>query len=297
MDPWGGAGAALVDDGDMTLASTIEGHGPPLVLLHGLGSSRSVWRPVVPALAEDFTVIAVDLPGHGDSPPLPPGADAAPAGLAGSVAALLDSLGPDTSVPVDVVGNSLGGWVALELGRRSRARSVTALAPAGFWRGDVIPVVAHVNRWASRALAPVAAPLLKVRPLRAIGFWSASADAADMDPQLALDAVRAHAGARGWAAALAGVHGRHCDATDIPASIPVTVVWGDQDRILPASAFEIRDGAPAHARWVKLSRCGHVPMWDQPERTVQLIRQTVAAAPPAPPATSRRRAGAGSGTG
>jgi pimeloyl-ACP methyl ester carboxylesterase len=280
----------------MTLVSTIEGHGPPLVLLHGLGSSRSVWRPVVPVLAQAFTVIAVDLPGHGDSPPLPPGADASPAGLAGSVAALLDSLGPQTLGPVDVVGSSLGGWVALELARQGRARSVTALAPAGFWRGDVVPVVAHVNRWAARALAPVASPLLKVRPLRAIGFWSASADAADMDPDLALDAVRAHAGARGWAAALAAVHGRQCDATDIPSTVPVTIVWGDRDRILPASAFELRDGAPVHARWVRLSRCGHVPMWDQPGPTVELIRQTVAAAPPAPPATSRRPAGAGSGT-
>jgi pimeloyl-ACP methyl ester carboxylesterase len=280
----------------MTLAATVEGHGPPLVLLHGLGSSRSVWQPVMAGLAEDFTVIAVDLPGHGDSPPLPPGADASPAGLAGSVARLLDTLGPETCRPVDVVGNSLGGWVALELARQGRARSVTALAPAGFWSGDVVPVVAHVNRWASRALAPVAAPLLKVRPLRAMGFWSASADAAALDPQVALDAVRAHAGARGWAAALAAVHGRHCDATDLSPEIPVTIVWGDQDRILPASGYELRDVAPPHARWVTLSRCGHVPMWDQPDRTLELVRETVAAGPKAPPATTPGRGGAGSRT-
>jgi pimeloyl-ACP methyl ester carboxylesterase len=283
-----GAWLARVDDEAMTLAREIHGEGPPLLLVHGLGSSRTVWRPVVPALAEQFTVIALDLPGHGDSPPLPPGADATPAGLAGSVSAVLDELGVDE---VDTVGNSLGGWVVLELARQGRARSVTALAPAGFWVDDVVPVTAHVNRWASKALAPVAPTLLKVRPLRAIGFWTASADAAAMDPQDAIDAVRAHAGARGWARALAGTHHRRCDARDIPADIPVTIVWGDADRILPAARCESRDGAPAHARWVRLDRCGHVPMWDQPDETVRLVRETVAAGPRSPRPTTPQPAG------
>jgi pimeloyl-ACP methyl ester carboxylesterase len=204
------------------------------------------------------------------------------------VAAVLDELG---LTRVDVAGNSLGGWVALELARQGRARSVTALAPAGFWKDSIVPVVAHANRWASRALAPVAPTLLKVRSLRAIGFWTASADAAAMDPELALEAVRAHAGARGWARALAGTHGRRCDARDIPPDVPVTIVWGDQDRILPASTCESRDGAPSHARWVRLVHCGHVPMWDQPEETVRLVRETVAAAPPAPRPTTPLPAG------
>lgn len=272
----------------MTLARAISGDGPPLLLLHGLGSSRSVWRPVLPALEERFTVVALDLPGHGDSPPLPPGADATPAGIAGSVDVVLDELGMDR---VDVVGSSLGGWIALELARQGRARSVTALAPAGFWSESIVPVVAHANRWASRALAPVAPTLLKVRPLRAVGFWTASADAGAMDPEVALEAVRAHAGARGWARTLAGTHGRRCEAGDVSPDIPVTIVWGDQDRILPADTCELRDGAPLHARWVRLDRCGHVPMWDQPEETVRLIRETVGAAPPARPSTTPQRAG------
>lgn len=262
----------------MTLVRETHGDGPPLVLLHGLGSNRAVWRPVLAQLAERFTVVAVDLPGHGDSPSLPPGADATPAGLATSVLAVIDSLGVKQ---VDIVGNSLGGWIALEVALRRRARSVTALAPAGFWDQDPRAIAIHANRWASRVTRPVAPVLLKARPLRAMGFWSASADAAAMDPEDAIEAARAHANARGWARALHGTHGRRCDARKVARTVPVTIVWGDQDRILPAGHCELRDGAPAHARWVKLDRCGHVPMWDQPEETVRLIEETVAAAPTA----------------
>jgi pimeloyl-ACP methyl ester carboxylesterase len=285
----------------MTLARHLHGADsgrPPLLLLHGLGSDHSVWRPVIEPLAEHFTLVVVDLPGHGQSPPFPPGADASPRGLAGSVSVVLDELGHDQ---VHVAGSSLGGWVALELALLGRARSVTALAPAGFWDQNLVPVVAHVNRWASRAVAPVAPQLLRITPLRTIGFWTASADPAAMDPQQATDAVRAHAGARGWARALAGTHRRRVDARDLSADVPVTIVWGDRDRILPTDRCEVREGSPPHARWVRLSQCGHVPMWDRPAETVELIRQTAAAAgpaaveerPPAPPAASRRRAAAG----
>lgn len=272
----------------MTLVRDIRGDGPPLVLLHGLGSNRAVWRPILPELEERFTVVAVDLPGHGDSPSLPPGADATPAGLATSVIAVIDALGVKQ---VDLVGNSLGGWIALEVALRRRARSVTALAPAGFWDEGPRPVAIHANRWASRITRPVAPVLLRSRQLRAIGFWSASADAAALDAEDAIEAARAHAEARGWARALAGTHGRRCDARKVARTVPVTIVWGDQDRILPAGHCEQRDGAPAHARWVRLDRCGHVPMWDQPDETIRLIEETVAAAPTAARSPIPTRAG------
>src|ERR1051326_2073791 len=99
------------------LAVTRSGTGAPLVLLHGLGSSRRAWDPVLPALTTRFDVIAVDLPGFGDSAPLNERAigersEVSPAALAQSVADLLDDLG--ISLP-HLAGNSLGGWVALEL--------------------------------------------------------------------------------------------------------------------------------------------------------------------------------------
>ena len=116
-----------------SLACTRSGIGAPLVLLHRLGSSRQAWNPVIPALAARFDVIAVDLPGFGDSNPVPAQTKPTPAALAAAVAGLLDDLG--VTAP-HLAGNSLGGWVALELAATRPAASLTLLSPAGLWRED-----------------------------------------------------------------------------------------------------------------------------------------------------------------
>src|SRR5215207_7267465 len=99
----------------------------PLLLIHGLGLSRRSWKPVLPILTREHEVLAIDLPGFGAASPLPdrrPTVDA----LTDAVEAELDVTGVDR---VDVAGNSLGGWIALELARRGRARSAVALSPSG----------------------------------------------------------------------------------------------------------------------------------------------------------------------
>ncbi|SCG55120.1 alpha/beta fold hydrolase [Micromonospora halophytica] len=110
------------------------GAGPPLVLIHGIGSRWQVWQPVLDELTRHRDVIALDLPGFGASPPWPdPGPGVRPGSvdhLADRVAAFLDSLGVSAYA---VAGNSLGGGVALELGRRGAARAVAAFSPIGFW--------------------------------------------------------------------------------------------------------------------------------------------------------------------
>src|SRR3954464_9053177 len=107
------------------LAHARTGSGPPLLLLHGLGSCKEMWRPVVPMLARSHDVIAVDLPGFGASPP---GAETVD-GLADEIAAFLDALGLDA---VRVAGNSMGGGLALALGARGRVASACAISPIGF---------------------------------------------------------------------------------------------------------------------------------------------------------------------
>jgi pimeloyl-ACP methyl ester carboxylesterase len=92
------------------MAFTRSGAGEPLVLLHGLGSSRRAWDPVVPALAAHFDVFAVDLPGFGQSESLPPQLEPQPAALAAAIDDLFGDLGVESP---HLVGNSLGGWVAL----------------------------------------------------------------------------------------------------------------------------------------------------------------------------------------
>ena len=106
------------------------GSGPRVLLVHGLGGERHVWERVWPALTARCDVMTVDLPGFGASDPLPAGGDASPQGLARALAAFLAEQGFERP---HVVGNSLGGWVALELALLGAARSVTAIAPAGLW--------------------------------------------------------------------------------------------------------------------------------------------------------------------
>jgi pimeloyl-ACP methyl ester carboxylesterase len=104
------------------------GSGQPLVLVHGLGLSWRSWQPVLDTLEGRHDVVAIDLPGFGDSPRLPDRAAPTPARLADAVEAELDRLGLDAPA---LVGNSLGGWVALELARRGRAARAVVISPSG----------------------------------------------------------------------------------------------------------------------------------------------------------------------
>ena len=131
-----------------SLAYTRSGSGAPLVLLHGIGLNRRSWNPVVPALAQHFDVIAVDMPGFGDSAQATPG-QADPRALAEAVAGLLAELG--VTIP-HLAGNSLGGWVALELAAIRPVASVTLLDPAGLWKQGA-PLYCRVSLRASRWLA------------------------------------------------------------------------------------------------------------------------------------------------
>ncbi|MGB2710674.1 MAG: alpha/beta fold hydrolase, partial [Conexibacter sp.] len=106
------------------------GSGPQLVLIHGIGSRRGVWDPVVDQLASERETIALDLPGFGDSAPLPAGTEPTVDALVDAVVAFLSGAGIEQP---HVAGNSLGGGIALELARRGVVRSVTALSPIGFW--------------------------------------------------------------------------------------------------------------------------------------------------------------------
>ena len=108
------------------------GSGEPLVLIHGIGHTWRGWKPMLPALERRFDVLAVDLPGLGHSPALPAGTDSTPEALADAVERQMLGAGFDSA---HLAGNSLGGWISLELARRGRARTVTAISPAGLQHG------------------------------------------------------------------------------------------------------------------------------------------------------------------
>ncbi len=114
----------------VTVSYARVGRGEPLLLLHGIGHHRQAWDPVVDILATERDVITVDLPGFGASPSLPDGLTYDLATTTAVFSAFCETLELDRP---HVGGNSLGGLLALELGREKRVRSVTALSPAGFW--------------------------------------------------------------------------------------------------------------------------------------------------------------------
>jgi pimeloyl-ACP methyl ester carboxylesterase len=249
----------------MELAHDRAGSGPALVLLHPLGADRHVWEPLIPSLSQQRTVIAVDLPGFGRTPPLT-GPSPTPAALAAAVAEGLGELDlpRDGNGRVHVAGNSLGGWIALELGLRGAAASVTAIAPAGLWSGPLLPK-ASLGHLLARALEPVALAAAATGPGRRALLTGSIVHPERMTTRQAQSLLRAYAHAPGFVAVNNAMRaGRFVELERI--TVPVTLVWPDRDRLVrrPASL-------PEHVRNIELQDAGHVPMWDAPGRLVHTL--------------------------
>lgn len=259
------------------LAYDVSGSGPPLILVHGLASSRRAWDLIAPGLSHDFTVYAVDLPGHGDSTPLPGVDVATPAVMARVLGGFMKAQGIERA---HLVGNSLGGWTVLEAAADGRARSVVALCPAGLWDPIHQPnSTIDFNRRAARLTRPAIPLIMRIPPVRRT-LMRAGAERADAVPyRVAVEAGLAQANATGFHAAHEGLlHHRFERSREIDQSVPVTVVFGDNDRLLPGPAFQRRDLVPQHSRWEVAWNCGHAPMWDIPALTSRYIRDAARAA-------------------
>lgn len=240
------------------------GSGEPLVLVHPLGADRGVWKPVLAPLAEHHDVIAVDLPGFGQSPPLPEGVEATASALAAPICATLDSLGLDSA---HVAGISLGGWVALEFGKSGRALGVTAFSPAGFWARPLGPRP-EVARFSARRIAALAGPLLLSARARRLVLSGVTRHPERVPARDAARLVRAYARAAGFEAANSAMRAAVFEGID-RISVPVTLAWADHDRLVrPPRA------APPGVSTVVLRDCGHIPTWDGPEQVVAAIRNT-----------------------
>ncbi|MDW5597184.1 alpha/beta fold hydrolase [Conexibacter stalactiti] len=244
------------------------GDGEPLLLLHGLGGERHVWEPVLAPLAAHRTLIVPDLPGFGASPALPGHTPPTPAALAAAIAGLLDALGLDAP---DVAGNSLGGWVALELALAGRARSVTALCPAGFWSRPLGPRRDGARRFA-RAVRPLLPLLTRVGPLRRAALAGTVARPQQVPARAAARLIGSYAAAPGFLAADAAMRaGRFARIADV--TVPVTLAWGERDRLVRPPR-ELPLGVVS----VLLPGCGHLPMWDDPALVTQVVLRGAAQA-------------------
>jgi pimeloyl-ACP methyl ester carboxylesterase len=249
-------------DGDGQSGETRE----PLLLIHGLGASKSVWDPVVPLLSPEREVIALDLPGFGAAPSLPAGVEPTALALAEALRDQLDALG--TPRP-HVAGNSLGAWVGLELGRIGAARSVTCLSPAGLWRAPIGPANSRTREWARR-LRPLVGLGLRVPPLRRRALTTFSAHPDRIPAAAGRELVLHWIDADGYEGANKAMR-EHVFQTEgyPPASeVPVTIAWAEHDKLVGPPKPERR---PAGARFLVMPDVGHTPMWDDPELVAQVL--------------------------
>jgi pimeloyl-ACP methyl ester carboxylesterase len=267
------------------------GAGAPLVLLHGIGSSRHVWEPILPALAQCVEVLAVDLPGFGGSAPLPPDVEPVPAAIAAPVAGLLKDLG--ITAP-HVVGNSLGGWVGLELARMQALSSLTLLSPAGLWPART-PFYTRASlrsaRWLSRHAERLLSVLTQTRIGRALVLGQTHGRPARLTPAQARRTIHALAQSTGFEATLAATVDRHYQAEPGPYGVPVTVAFGSRDLVLLPWQSRHVEQLPSGTRIAPLPGCGHVPLFDDPEAVTTLITQSIAWAGAQPSPVRQGRAG------
>ena len=251
------------------------GSGEPMLLLHPFMMSQSVWKGVAPLIADTgrYEVFAPTMPGHNGGAKGPfflhSGA------MADDVERRLDALGWDTA---HVVGNSLGGWVAFELERRGRARTLTGIAPAGGWRHFTpvkyeivakflagMPVWLFTLAFRERVLKLPITRKLAYLPVSATPDGLSDEDLADI-----IDDVI------------------HCPAyyqllvkaLTLPGLLeiaeggsPTHLVICEKDRVLPHPRFtrEFTRRLPKDTQVTHLDGVGHIPMFEAPERIADLI--------------------------
>jgi len=252
------------------LASERHGSGEPLVLVHGVTHRRQAWYPVLDRLAEQREVVLVDLPGHGQSPPLE--ADGRP--VTEVISALFrDFLADQDLVRPHVAGYSLGGRVALEAGARGDARSVTAFSPAGFWRTEAEfaytrKLFLSATHLAER-LGPRTERLARSGAGRKLIYGILMAHPGRVSCDQAIGDVRAFEYARPALKLLLAAATPFTDA--IPEDVPVTIAWAARDLVLPPWQAAVARELYPDAEHVMLRGVGHVPMWDAPGRVVRTL--------------------------
>lgn len=249
------------------------GRGEPLVCLHGFTDTWRTWELVLDALERRHDVLAPTLAGHAGGPPL--GEGPPDEAVADAVERAMDDAGFDTA---HLVGNSLGGYVALRLAERGRARSVVALAPAGGWAPEdtswretvdyFVTMQKVVRRVAPHAPALLATPEGRRRATRDVVVRSEHLSAELLAHQMlgaaactGAETLIAHARLEGWSLEPERI------------TCPVRVVWGTEDRLLPwpSAAERYRRAWLPHADWVVLDDVGHCPQLDVPLETAELV--------------------------
>jgi pimeloyl-ACP methyl ester carboxylesterase len=266
------------------------GDAEPLLLIHGLGTSQVIWDAVVPGLARTRRVVTIDLPGFGRSAPAGPGFELG--AVADRVARGLAAHG--VSGPLDVVGHSLGGAVALTLAmdRPRLVRRLVLVAPAGL-HARTLPRpliqgalgVGAEGRFAASAegwFAAVvegwfaarrrAAPLTDLRWGRRLLLALAVADGAELSPGQARIMVTASAGSSRLGAAMAEIARADLRPLLGRTRAPLGLLWGELDRTVPVHGAGAIVAERPDAELEVVAGAGHVPMVERPSEFARALR-------------------------
>jgi pimeloyl-ACP methyl ester carboxylesterase len=262
------------------------GEGPALLLVHGMAGTSEGWDAVIGPLARRHTVIAPDFPGHGDSEP--GGGDYSLGGLASGLRDLLAVLGHDRAT---LVGHSLGGGVAMQFTYQfPEIVERLVLVSSGGLGPEVSPVLrAAALPGADLFIAATASIGGRVgsavgRGLGAVGLRP-SADVAEVARGYAslADAGRRRA-FLSTLSSVVGTDGQRVAATDrlyLAAELPLLIVWGSRDPIIPARHAEQAHEALPGSRLEVFDGVGHLPQLEQPTRFVEVLEDFIASTEPA----------------
>ncbi|MFF6948615.1 alpha/beta fold hydrolase [Streptomyces iakyrus] len=252
---------------DIPLASSRLGAGAPLVVIRQL--DREGWTPVIDLLSNERDVVAVDLPGFGDSPSLRDGTTPTVPALAAEVAKWFSAAGLTRP---SAVGNSLGAAVVLELARSGAVGSAVALSPIGLWTGPEAAYALGSLRFARRMAEALGDGSARVTgsPLgRTLAFWQLVARPWRMTPEAADGSLRNLARSPGFEATRRAA--RTYRLAGFTPHVPVTVAWGTRDLLTPRHQARRAARLLPGAHQVRLRGCGHSPMSDDPGRIARLL--------------------------
>jgi pimeloyl-ACP methyl ester carboxylesterase len=245
------------------------GEGPPLVLIHGLGATRDIWRPQITRLAEERDVIAIDMPGFGDSPML---AEApTPWALGAALTRMCAEIGVERP---HLAGNSLGGWVAIEMAKSDDAASTCLISPAGLWRKPLGPRNLDARKL-GLSLRPLIMGLTRIGPVREAMLKTSVGRPERVPAAEGRAMIAAWIDSAGYEAANEQMR-RHIAEDLDRIDVPTTIIWGELDRLVAPPRPERR---PPGTRYLQFENLGHTPNWDDPDLVSRLLLQASSPTP------------------
>jgi pimeloyl-ACP methyl ester carboxylesterase len=252
----------------------------PLLLIHGFTDTATTWSSVRPLLEPHHQVLAPTLMGHRGGPPVAPGTTNPMTAMADDLERRLDEAGIEKA---HLVGNSLGGWLAFELGNRGRGLSIVAISPALGWETEHAPrATQRVFKVAHRAIpfSRRAAKFLATRPgLRKLAFRDLIAHPERVRPNVAYELIMGSTECSMYEPFLAYLDERDYRARWNEFEIPTRIAWGRKDRTLPFKSCTgwYKTSLP-DAEWVELPDCGHLAQHDDPELVAKTILEVTSRA-------------------